>query len=800
MSKRSLVHREGNLLSNMHCRHLLVLCLLVLGAFSQSVMALGLGEITMRSGLGQAMSAEITLISASSAELKSAQVTLADKSVFAESGFDYNELLKSFHFDISKSGASHYVKVSSATIVNEPFLQFIVELKWQGGHMLREFTVLVDPPSQPAAAADKQSAVPQAASAKQQVSPLPVFHPDGAIEYGPTRSNETLSQIAEVVRVDPSHSFDQIMVALQRANPDAFYQQNVNRLKAGNILRIDNPALITALTPQEAKAEIARQTQSWKGELQTTRPAPVIVAQPEPAKLRLSAPQEGDMQALIEAESELHSVGDESLSGESTGEALAGEPQTDGELDASSRLAKLESELVETRNLIAVKDAEIAALTARLNGAPAASSSPASSLLPTPLLLILLALLLGGLLFYKSRQRRLGSVDVDASLDASMQQSSGGPKDEAKASALADKVSAFMNSLFKRKSDIVPIPTIEPISRPIQVQAVKTAAATPPPVFKVEEEPIEQAEESVENGDSISDTSGIQAVVSDVDAMAEADVYIAYGRFRQAEEGLLTAIQATPTRHELKVKLLEAYAAEENVDAFCNFAEEFYAVVNGTGDHWDKVKELATELCPEHALFSDGTVPTDDIVSEDLSALDEDAELIRSLDDSFDPGDASLELDDSIAELDEGFGLIKKQPSDGKEEEYVLEFTLNDEDRASLSKPVVASEPTDKSEKQKATTQSSELEEVDSVSDAALDFDLDFDVVAPVEEGDAEFEFVLDDLPAENEKSGSLGEMLSAAEGVMDDESSVEEFLVQSDEALTFLIEEESDKGASGKK
>ena len=105
--------------------------------------------------------------------------------------------------------------------------------------------------------------------------------------------------------------------------------------------------------------------------------------------------------------------------------------------------------------------------------------------------------------------------------------------------------------------------------------------------------------------------SGLSAIDADegVDPVAEADVYMAYGRDAQAEEILLDAMKADPSRTAVHLKLLEIYAHRKNLKQFETTAAELYTVTNGQGEDWDKAVEMGLKLDPDNPLFSRAPMP-----------------------------------------------------------------------------------------------------------------------------------------------------------------------------------------------
>ena len=260
-----------------------VVTALLLATLSAQVFALGLGDIDMRSALNQPMDAVIVLTSASAADIDDIKVSLASLDDHARAGLSKAAVLTDFRFTVEKNAAGKpVVRISSDSLVREPYLEFMLELDWSRGRLLRQYTVLVDPPvtmpatpAVPVAPVTRQAAPaprpvtrppvatpvqrPVAAPTTVDVAPTPVTG-----DYGPIRRSETLWSIAERVRPDREISIEQVMLALQRANPHAFDGNNINRLRRGVTLTVPTRDDILSMSSRAARAESRRQFEEWK--------------------------------------------------------------------------------------------------------------------------------------------------------------------------------------------------------------------------------------------------------------------------------------------------------------------------------------------------------------------------------------------------------------------------------------------------------------------------------------------------------------------------------------------------------
>ncbi len=267
------------------------LCALLLLTCSQAAFALGLGDIRVLSRPGEPFLAEIPVISNQPGELEQAQVALASPATFARVGLERPQGLVSelqFRFAQTKQGRA-VIRVSSRTPVAAPSLSFLIEVDWGQGRLVREYSALIDTPNTatavdapaikaPSAAPSDRitrhasSSVPPSAGAAAQ-APVPASRavaPAAALvaasgdALAPVRAGQTLSQIAGQLARGNGHSLDQTMVALLRANPDAFIRGNLNLLKRGAVLRTPRQEDLASLDAAAAAALVREQAAQWR--------------------------------------------------------------------------------------------------------------------------------------------------------------------------------------------------------------------------------------------------------------------------------------------------------------------------------------------------------------------------------------------------------------------------------------------------------------------------------------------------------------------------------------------------------
>lgn len=388
--------------------------ILLTGIFPASLYALGLGKLDLKSGLNEPFEATIELLSPTRDELDSLTLRLADAEAFERARIDRPFVLSQLRFEVEESEAGpDRVRVYSREAMREPFLNFLVEANWSHGRLFREYTVLLDPPLYDAGVSGRHepvvpSAAPKAAEPVAEETPVaPVS--GGAAEgapggyaggdYGPTAVGDTLWSIAGRTRPDANTTVQQMMLALVRANPDAFVSDNVNGLKRGQILHMPSQEDLAAVAPADAFAQVKAEYAAWQqagGAMPAATPerpvgtenaAASAAAQPVSAA-PTAAPAEGKSQLKLvtptqQATGAAQGAGpapgaaggkqDESLALASEQvEALSQE-----NLELKDRLTESQTIVDDLKRLIALKDDELAALQQKLAAGGEAAQPPA---------------------------------------------------------------------------------------------------------------------------------------------------------------------------------------------------------------------------------------------------------------------------------------------------------------------------------------------------------------------------------------------------------------------------------------
>src|SRR6266513_2170395 len=234
-------------------------------AIAPSALALGLGRLTVDSALGQPLNARIELTSASRDELESLSAKIADPSLYRQNNLTYQGVLARTRVAIEYVGGNAVLRISSATPVNEPFLDLMVELNWASGRVVREYTFLLDPPgvSAPAVAepispartgAARTAAAPAPAAPRASTAASTTQSGGGGGDQYTVKSGDTLAKIAG--RFKPNDvTLDQMLVAFLNRNQNAFDEQNINRLRRGAIMNVPSAADAAATDSREVNAK-----------------------------------------------------------------------------------------------------------------------------------------------------------------------------------------------------------------------------------------------------------------------------------------------------------------------------------------------------------------------------------------------------------------------------------------------------------------------------------------------------------------------------------------------------------------
>ncbi len=592
---------------------------------SSAAHAAGLGKLTVLSALGQPLRAEIELTAVSNDEAAGLVAKLASPEAFRTANIEFNPALLSLRFAVEQRNGRQFIRVTSTQPLNEPFVDMLLELSWNNGRLVREYTFLLDPAelraTQPAqvvagdAAARARSEAPAAAAPaapvaaaerprRERARPAEEAAAPGSRQAGSAGSagaggskyrvkqGDSLGRIAAQLKpVDVS--LDMMLVALYRANPDAFIGNNMNRLKSGRILSVPDAGSVQSLNEGEAHGVVvahAADFNAYRNKLAGQVGAAEPVKTPQASQSaggKITAKVEERPTAANESQDQLR-LSKAPVTGSAGKGATAGTEDNiakQRELEeAQQRVKELERNVNDLEALATVKSkggAEAqqnasAPATAAAPAAPAPADKPAQKKLATikpavkpakpepgvfdfitdnlPLVGGAVALLLGGLLV--AQRRRKKDVKVVA-----------------------------------EPSSILGVP-----AEPAHSLFAETGGQS-----------IDTSNNSVFNSSFAPSAS--QLDTNEVDPVAEADVYIAYGRDAQAEEILKEALRTHPERYPVRLKLLEIYAGRKDQRAFETQAGELYSMTRGQGEEWAQAAALGLSIDPLNPLYAVGGAP-----------------------------------------------------------------------------------------------------------------------------------------------------------------------------------------------
>ncbi|RDS79841.1 fimbrial protein FimV [Dyella monticola] len=389
-------------------RSLKLSILLALALGSTQAAAVELGQAHVKSALGQPLLVDIPVTQATAAELQSLSAQLASNDAFAKVGGQRPTI--PLQFNLVNENGHRVIRVTSSASVDDPYLDLLVEVHSNAGSTVREFAILLDPANKVGQAASSSApahhpAPAATASAQSEAAPAPRRAPAHSAtaevkngQFGPVEKGQTLSHIA--TEVAPSGvNTDQMMLALKAANPDAFYRDNINALKAGAILRVPSrdDALTTAIA--QAAAAVREQNSDWRNGAVSAPVAVAAGATRENSSVAPTANSNTDRLALVPPGSEGQTAGDTNGKGSAavrqqlqrSQEMLASLQQQSNDL--KSRLKDLEDINTKNQRLLSLKDDEIADLqkklaqarkTAGMPPAAAVANAPAAAAAAAP--------------------------------------------------------------------------------------------------------------------------------------------------------------------------------------------------------------------------------------------------------------------------------------------------------------------------------------------------------------------------------------------------------------------------------
>ena len=624
---------------------------------SLQVQALGLGRITVQSALGEPLRAEIDIAEINAEEAASLRASVANADAFKAAGLEYSAAVTNVQITLQRrpDGRS-YLRLSSDRPVSEPFVDLILEARWASGRIVRDYTMLFDPPNLRAAAQPMPAPVPPMVSRPPApVATLP--QAPAAVPYSPpprppavmpapavrlavppspapavttrapspsgqtvtVKAGDTAGRIAAQTK-PASVSLDQMLLALLRSNPDAFIGGNVNRVKAGAVLEMPSADQAEAVSTSEASRTIVAQSRDFNAFRRK-------LAESAPATQTAGADRQatGQVQAKVEDKAPVAATPDKlTLSkGAVQSKAAAEEKiaQDRQSRDAAARVAELSKNIADLNKLGSPSTPAAAA-------APTAPASPAPGVAVTS----------PGALTGISPTATAPATPMAPASSAATATTAALPAASAAVSAAPAASAAAPAPVPVKKPVVVPPPAPpetslvdELLENPLLLAGAaillllllalgiyrarqrKNAVAVDSSFLESRLQPdsffgasggqrIDTNEANVTGSSMVYSPSQLDAA-GDVDPVAEADVYLAYGRDLQAEEILKEAIRVSPTRIAIHAKLMEIYAKRRDAAAFAAVATDAFNLTKGHGGEWAHMAEMGRDLDPGNPMY-----------------------------------------------------------------------------------------------------------------------------------------------------------------------------------------------------
>jgi pilus assembly protein FimV len=672
------------------------LCLVTL---PYSALAAGLGKLNIMSSLGEPLKADIELLSVTPEELSSITASIASSEAYENQGLEKPASHNDIKIEVAKNSRGIPVlKLKSAQPITDAFLDMLIQVDWSSGRLLREYTLLLDPPGYVGDAAISntttavlpkaevsvkpdvtQSLPPIEAKARPAVEakslkksesvkaqaqaveeqPMPEMPPayDETQAYTSSRG-DTLSKIASDLKPE-GVSLEQMLVGLFQTNPDAFDGANMNRLKVGQIIRAPSQETLQGMSKQSAQKEVRVQTKNWNayknklaGMVEDSTPVEEAASTQTSSGKVMTAedkakPLSNEPKDVVKLSSGEKAVSDKALQDKIVALQEESTAKENALKEAQTRSQNLEKQLEDMQKLLALKNDAMSKLKTEANEKAATTETPNAEAAGTDVK-------------PESETSQQPEVAAPPPVEPTPAAKPAPVVQPAATPAPVEQPSMFANLLQgldtttigiaggglalltgfwlylrnKRKKNLASFEEGIMTSGGLKANTVfgNTAGGT------------------VDTGDTsfltdFSQSTGGGMIDShDVDPIAEAEVYMAYGRDAQAEEILKDAIVKEPKRYELHLKLLEIYQESGNTSAFEAISGELYTTLGASDPVWAQVAQLGIKMDPANPLYQvDETAQMSDVLDEGLEAT-----IDTSAADVMDGGD----LADSVS----GFG------------------------------------------------------------------------------------------------------------------------------------------------
>ena len=585
-----------------------------------NVHAVRMGALSVDSALGEPLSASIRLYDAEGVAVNAVTVSMAPPSVYDSLGLIYNDLISKINLRYENTANGSIVRLSTQDPVNEVVLDLQVEFVGPEGKVSKTYVAFIDPPF----LADELLSLSTLESellsieesaekilTEQGIEPSDFVVSREAIEVGPTDNNaverpeniEAMPEIVDEVNISETESatsgrqivvrpgdtltkiaqreklsdfsFEQMLVGIFRKNREAFVGDNMNRLRAGNVIRIPVENELKAIPAKEATSEIRIHTADWRAYKDSLAARPTSQAQ-------TTTERAGRSEAgVVEAASDQVNVQTQSESAYVVEVSKGSGDMNLGSQGLEERLIATEKELEEQKARAGELEKIIAELT----------------------------------LLAQSKQ------NLDSAIQSADEQGTTAPNKSTQGDAVAPWQAKIIEGVLRQ-----PLYLLMPIlalliiglwvSKKLNRLDDSNAEMTQPVVDKDERVSLDAAAFV---------QSGTTNVARDQDPVEDADIFIAYGRYPQAEKILKEALSLEPTRLDVLLKLAEVYSRQKDLPNFDAVAERVADVTKQTGAYWERLVALGYLINPTNERYAEGKFASEvqaSVKPVDLSSID----------------------------------------------------------------------------------------------------------------------------------------------------------------------------------
>lgn len=609
---------------------------------SSAVHAAGMGKLTVLSSLGQPLLAEIELSAATEEEAASLVAKLAPVDAFQQAKISFHPVLLSLRFTIERRGGRQVIRMTSTQPINEPFVDVLLELGGNKGRLIREYTFLLDPtdlrlsqtaqvvaPVTVPVSSERRQVLSTAAlpaednwtratrpspAAKERLKPIPA---KDSASYR-VRSGDTLTGIAAKLKPE-GVSLDQMLVALYQANPNGFIGNNMNRMRAGIVLSVPDSNAASGIASSSASAVVVAQAadfNAYRNQLagKVARSTPKSQETKKQSATGKIETQVEETQAIAaESKDKLKLSKGDAVPGNAAGLASAATVGSENRIAAdkaveetTARIKNLEKNINDLQRLLEIKNKALSEQQHNAQTTSASEQSSSNAVAPSV-----------------QRSDVVAQAAAPEHVPAAAEKAPL-PSGTAKPNVTVAQPLANGNFFDDLLSNSLLLPGAGILIAILGALGIYSNRRRKKPRNKFDDSVLGASHlqanslfgstggQSVDTNNSVFNSSfspsASQLDANEVDPVAEADVYIAYGRDAQAEEILKEALRTQPDRHPVRLKLLEIYANRKDLRSFEMLASELYGMTKGETDEWHQAARLGATLDPNNPLYAGGAL------------------------------------------------------------------------------------------------------------------------------------------------------------------------------------------------